>query len=109
MTRVIHLRLPMPPTVNHMYWNLSSGGKVKTDDYRNFEEAAALALNSQTPLSGPVGLRFIFHFRTAAGDVDNRLKPAQDILQGCLFANDRQVVDVGGRRGHKAPDDPQWK
>lgn len=50
------------------------------------------------PLEGLVRLRVTVYFERNVGDVDNIVKPIQDVLQGIAYRNDRQVSEVHGRR-----------
>ena len=89
MTRLV---LPLPPSANRM-WR-AVGGKVKvSEEGREYRDKAELALAMQRAekLEGPVGLHIYVYFPNQRGDLDNRIKPLLDVLQGKTFKNDSQV------------------
>lgn len=63
---------------------------------REYKKTADAWLAAQRPkmVSGPVSLRAVFYFPRRSGDVDNRLKPLLDVLEGRIYENDRQVAHV---------------
>lgn len=90
--REVTLRLPLPPSVNHS----KHLGRFSTVATRAWRTAAGWAIREQMAalgnppaFAGKVAVSVMFHDR---GDIDNRLKPLLDLLQGCLvYLNDRQV------------------
>jgi hypothetical protein len=52
----------------------------------------------QALLTGLVRLRVTYYCETIIGDVDNLVKPIQDVLQGIAYRDDRQISDITGRR-----------
>ena len=47
---------------------------------------------------GPVGVSAIVYFPNRRGDLDNRLKPVLDALQGVAYSDDRQIVAINAVR-----------
>ena len=95
--------LPFPPSAN-AYWRsvpvagscraiLSKGGRA-------YKRLAELALSAQRTelLTGPVAVTFTVYFPNKRGDLDNRLKPAGDVLQGFAYENDKQIVELHAYR-----------
>lgn len=48
--------------------------------------------------NGDVVLRMTWFRKAKRGDLDNRLKQVLDALQGQLYANDSQIVEIRFRR-----------
>lgn len=92
--RVTKLELPFPPSVNGMYFN-RRGGRTKTEEYKNWLNAAGLMLNRQKPR--PVLFRASVSIDLddrRRGDADNRAKPVLDLLvsRGVLGGDSKKYV-----------------
>jgi Holliday junction resolvase RusA-like endonuclease len=95
---VIALDLPEPPSANR-YWRIARGRPYLSSEAKAYKlEARAIALRS-----GVRGLPYptealavtLTWFRgRRAGDLDNRAKVAIDALNGLLWADDRQIVEL---------------
>ena len=100
-----NLTLSLPPSVNG-YWGLriiqSSKTKKnipvkylthKAREYRDSMENQILKQHPNFhPLHGPLQAAIVIHPATRRKeDIDNRLKPLFDALQGVLFADDEQI------------------
>jgi len=74
---------------------------------RQFKADAAMWLNAQPTemLSGDVSVRITVWFPNRRGDLDNRIKPVLDVLQGVAYANDSQVVHL--EVGREVSDKPR--
>src|SRR6185436_17438534 len=80
---MISLKLPLPPSVNALYYNKKSGGRGLTTPYRKWKVQAdywyLIQKQSVKPVTGrcqiiirlPEGMR---------GDASNRIKAAEDYL-----------------------------
>lgn len=94
---MIVLRLPFPPSCNHMY-RRNGGGGVRLSKYAvayRVAVRAILALQRVRPIGGPVCLTVDLHPPSgrARPDADNPLKALLDALQaGGAFADDREVA-----------------
>lgn len=72
----------------------------RSREYRcRLAEAAVEALSGHEPLTGELSCRIEIYRkykRTARtyGDVDNHIKAALDGMQGIIFADDKQVVEI---------------
>lgn len=107
----VTLTLPQPPEANH-YWRCDRGTVHLTPAARAYRDTVFALARQQHPL---VGSQFSSHperqvlgypffatgdviayvawFRSRkSGDLDNRLKPLLDALQGTAYTNDRQVA-----------------
>lgn len=100
-----------------------NGGKVypivgRNNQLHTFKQAVAEEIGNQaTMISGPVALHFYF-WRNRAGyktdrqqkarahdaDLTNLQKACEDALQGVLFNNDRDVVEVHSYLVEQGPD-----
>jgi Holliday junction resolvase RusA-like endonuclease len=94
-TRAISLTLPWPPALNHYYRHvgprvlLSRPGR----DYKDLAGAYALAARVR-PLVGPVAVCLFLYRPRRAGDIDGYLKALFDAMQGHLWADDKQIVEL---------------
>jgi Holliday junction resolvase RusA-like endonuclease len=69
------------------------GRRRKTADYRRYEEEVGKLLRG-SHLCWPKGrltLSLTFGFSSDASDIDNPVKPIQDILQKALAFNDKRI------------------
>ena len=100
----MELVLPVPPSANH-YWRdcvkQTRGGKAyvqryKTAEAREYQAAVAnrARLHVVEPLTGPVTLTVTWFRKIRRGDLDNRLKVLLDAMNGVLYVDDDQVVEI---------------
>lgn len=73
--------LPLPISVNELYFNLPSGGRSKTKRYKAWVHDAAMILLCQKarPVAGPVRLEILVSEKSKC-DLDNTMKCACDAL-----------------------------
>ena len=74
--------LPVPPSVNALYFNVPKRGRVKTALYKNWINSADALLMTQKPLPrirGRLSVRITIPAKTR-GDASNRIKAAEDFL-----------------------------
>ncbi len=93
------LVLPYPPSTNR-YWRIFRGHAVRSAEATAYKAAvhhACLAARVRS-LVGPVALEVRLYRPRKAGDLDNRLKVLLDSLQGHLYADDAQVVELHAYR-----------
>lgn len=90
--------LPLPPSSNR-YWRVWRGRAVVSTEARAYKLNARLRALSQgmRPVSGPVVLNLVVYRARKAGDLSNRIKVAEDALQGVAYTNDSQVVELHAR------------
>jgi hypothetical protein len=78
--------------------NQTSRRATLADWKRKVRAACAAAWSEgEPPISGLASLRVTYYYETLISDVDNLVKPIQDVLQGLAYHNDRQISDVIGR------------
>jgi Holliday junction resolvase RusA-like endonuclease len=72
------------------------GKKRKSADYRKYEEEVASCIEDREPLweRGRLTLTLTFGFSTNSADVDNPIKPIQDILQKVYNFNDKRIFHL---------------
>jgi Holliday junction resolvase RusA-like endonuclease len=100
--------IPLPPSVNR-YWRTVARISTKSEkprafstvvisrEGRRFKREAREWLDAQSfekIETGPLSLLVTFYLARRGSDVDNRLKPLLDVLQGYCYANDRQVAHL---------------
>jgi crossover junction endodeoxyribonuclease RusA len=93
----LRLSLPLPPSVNHMYFNTYKGGKKLTKDAENYVRVSRALINlaieeqhwiKQTKSTWfYVDLVFFMPDRRIR-DSHNMLKLLLDVMQGIVFDND---------------------
>jgi Holliday junction resolvase RusA-like endonuclease len=73
--------IPLPPSVNNLYFNLSRGGRAKTERYRNWIASARWSLLAQKarPIVGQVRLTILVNHKSRA-DLENHAKATIDLL-----------------------------
>lgn len=89
------LELPYPPSANR-YWRNYRGRMVKSDEARKYQTGAgwcARAAGAQL-IDGDVALELRLFRPQRRGDLDNRIKAVLDALNGVLYKDDKQVVEL---------------
>lgn len=73
--------LPLPPSVNNLYFNAPHGGRVKTERYRKWIEAGRWSLLAQRarPIAGQVNLEILVSDKSRA-DLENHAKATVDLF-----------------------------
>lgn len=105
------ITLPFPPSAN-AYWRSIVRGKhasvITSKDGREYQKAceSRLRAGGVTRLAGPCAVEIAAYFPNRRGDLDNRIKPVLDVLQGHAFENDSQVEHLSITR-HIDKDDPR--
>lgn len=94
------LTLPYAPSANRFYRNYQ-GRMVMSAEARTYKQTVMLLARAQgytEPLEGDVRLRVDVYRPFKRGDLDNRLKVTLDSLQGVLYKDDAQIVEIHARR-----------
>ncbi len=89
----MRLVLPFPPSANR-YWRYNRGRIHRSKEADVFADTCHWLIRKakQTePLEGPVSLVATVYFPNKRGDLDNRVKQTQDVLEGMAYGDDRQV------------------
>lgn len=101
------ITLAYPPSSNR-YWRSFRGRVVRSDEASDFKRVVgrACAVARLRPLTGPVSVVLKLYRPRRAGDLDNRIKVLLDALQGFVFENDSQVVELHAYR-HEDKNNPR--
>jgi Holliday junction resolvase RusA-like endonuclease len=89
--KTFHLDLPLPPSLNNMYRNVYSKGRVKSDTYNAWQLEAGYGAAFPQGWEGFAGIVLLYVDCGALGrgrDVDNCIKPVQDLCAKMLGVND---------------------
>lgn len=99
-TNVVTVTLPIPPSVNHAFYNASEGGRGKTRAYKDWREEAGWEIKIQKTgkVLGAVAIDYrvspVFHVKRKR-DLDNFLKPLSDALVDlALIEDDSLIMDL---------------
>ncbi len=102
-----HVKLPLPPSANKLFFNVPGRGRVKTKAYKNWRKNAVLSIFAQVRadrrIGGPVSLSICVP-SGMRGDLDNRLKAAIDALVASnRIDDDKHVQSITILRGGADP------
>lgn len=95
--------IPSPPSVNNLFANVPGKGRVRSERYRIWANAAGWAMKAYRPggwetLSGQVSVEIING--NSRQDIDNCAKGVLDLLTEMqVIGDDKQVVDLRIMRG----------
>lgn len=95
---MITIQLPLPPSANR-YWRMFRGRMVVSAEAKAFKTEAgwiAKAAGAEV-MTGPLSLSVDVYRERKSGDLDNKLKIILDSLQGMLYENDSQIVEIHAR------------
>lgn len=102
-----HVKLPLPPSANKLFFNVPGKGRVKTKAYTTWRKNAVLAIFAQVRadnrIAGPVALSLCVP-SGMRGDLDNRLKATIDALVASnRIDDDKHVHSILILRGGADP------
>jgi Holliday junction resolvase RusA-like endonuclease len=100
----IRLTLPIPPSANR-YWRHAAVKSRKrgfivttyvSEEAKAYKDALRLALLSKgvRPMVGAVKLTVRYFRPMRSGDLGNRLKVVEDMLEGVAYINDNQIAEI---------------
>lgn len=75
--------LPMPPSANNIFANVPGRGRVKSDRYRTWKQAAGWCVKAQingARIRGPVALTYTIEDGGSRADLGNLEKALTDLL-----------------------------
>jgi len=94
------ITLPLPPPTNRIYRSGYSKIKGRSFLYKSDEAKAwmdevgyLIKAKCHKPTKEPVGVIVYWFFKIEA-DIDGRLKPLLDVLQGLVIENDSQIIEL---------------
>lgn len=90
-----------PPSANR-YWRHSRGHMYVSDEAIAYKSDCVIEAIAQAnwlePVAGPVAVTVRLYRPRKSGDLDNRLKVLLDALQGIVYVNDSQIVQLHAYR-----------
>lgn len=102
MASAVGLTLPVPPSANRI-WRNGKGRNYLSAEYQSYKLAVKVLAGKLGYIKGkavpfPKGTTIIVTLKwyraTKAGDLDNRAKAVLDCLNGVLWHDDSQVVEL---------------
>ena len=96
----MNVRLPLCPSVNKYWRSIVVGGSVRvllSRAGRKYKDDAqwqmvAQGINRQAMIEGPCVVNATVYFPNKRGDLDNRIKPTLDVIQGWCIPNDKNIL-----------------
>jgi Holliday junction resolvase RusA-like endonuclease len=85
--------LPVPPSANE-YWAVGNNRLYVTAKAKAYKEEIYWLLKGAVPLKGKVAVNFSVFRPRMCGDLDNYNKVMFDALQGLVYKNDSQIVEI---------------
>ena len=91
----MRIELPYPPSSNR-YWRNFRGRTVVSEEARLYKDAVGFLCNAAAirPIQGEVTVSVRIRRPAKRRDIDNHLKVALDALQGHVYENDSQIVEL---------------
>lgn len=94
---VVNLRLPVPPSVNGAFCNISGAGRSRTAAYRAWANEAGWVLLAQKPPhlgTASTSIAIVVNLPPGRrGDIDNRIKCCLDLLVAHRVIDDDRYVN----------------
>lgn len=95
------LTLPDPPSANR-WWRMvvikGSPRMLLSKEARDYKARIAQLGGNRAITHGPVKLSIDWYRERRAGDLDKRIGVLLDALQGVLYTNDAQIIELVARR-----------
>ena len=85
--------LSVPPSANR-YWTLKRNRIVVTEEARAYKQEVYFQLHQYEPLTGDVAVNFTVFRPAKRGDLDNYTKVMFDALNGLVWTDDKQVIEI---------------
>ena len=84
------MKLQVKPLSVNQCWK---GRRFKTDSYKAYEKMLLYILPKMDIPDGPLKISFVFGFSSSGSDIDNCVKPIQDILSKKYGFNDNRIYE----------------
>lgn len=99
----VRLTFPYPPSANRYWRSVVINGSVRvlvSSEARLYKRRCATiaAATCKAPLSGPLSIVLNVYRPMKRGDLSNRIKVIEDAMQGVVFHDDDQIVQIEARR-----------
>jgi crossover junction endodeoxyribonuclease RusA len=104
--RTVSLILPLPPSSNRYWRTVISGNRALTfvsDEAKQYKRFVKDIAGLDTPIYSEISVTVKIFRPQRSGDLDNRLKVLFDALQGVVYANDSQIVEIHAFRFEDRP------
>lgn len=85
--------LPLPPSANR-YWVVANNRIIVTPEASSYKQQVFLLLREYEPLRGDVAVNFTVFRPSRRGDLDNYTKVMFDAMNGVVWLDDSQVVEI---------------
>ncbi len=85
------ITIPIKPLSVNEVWQ---GRRFKTKAYERYQKDVLALLVSMKLPDAPYSVYYEFGFSNGASDIDNPIKPIQDILQKRYGFNDKQIHEM---------------
>ena len=85
--------LPIPPSANR-YWQVFHNRIVVTREAKDYKQKVFYQLRNYEPLRNDVAVNFTVFRPAKRGDLDNYTKVMFDALNGLVWLDDVQVVEI---------------
>jgi len=100
---MVTVTLPYPPSANRYWRSIVIKGAVRvlvSKEAKKYRAACKIiaAAAFKRPMEGPVGIRLLVYRPLRLGDLSNRIKVVEDVLQGFAYDNDAQIECIEARR-----------
>jgi Holliday junction resolvase RusA-like endonuclease len=89
------MRIDIKPISVNQCWR---GRRFKTDKYKGYEKEMLFRLPKINIPEPPFKVYYEFGFSSANSDLDNPIKPLQDILQKFYNFNDKDIFEMVAKR-----------
>lgn len=96
---MIVIDLELPPTTNKSF-RVGKGRFYETPEYQNWKMVAALQARTQCKHKpSDLEMKLVIEmYQQFGGDIDGRLKPLLDALNGVVYVDDKQIVEITVRK-----------
>jgi crossover junction endodeoxyribonuclease RusA len=93
----VKIRLPYPPSLNHLYATFR-GRRILSREGRQYKEVVAALVGPVNCATGSLSVSVDAYRPRKSGDLDNTLKALLDSLTGIIWQDDSQIVELHARR-----------
>lgn len=107
--RSVSFTLPIPPSSNRYWRTVISRGKAMvfvSEEAKRYKSQVAKLAGQPSLIQSAVVVTLKVFRAQRSGDLDNKLKVLFDSLQGVVYANDSQIVEIHAFR-YEDKNDPR--
>lgn len=99
--RTLNFTLPMPPSSNRYWRTVASNGRAMTfvsEEAKRYKRQVARLIGLPALIQSSIAVTLRVFRPQRSGDLDNKLKVLFDSLQGVVYADDSQIVEIHAYR-----------